>query len=181
MKRGAEQAEQQVIAAGLFAVLPWCFLADDQVAGKSLAVGCGCGESAVVGLDSAAGDQRGCATFEGFGNQVFELPSLVSTARKAGTIVAFDPEGGAAQGLGEAGEGLYWRGKVRIGAMPEVTESHGYNPKSAEMASSVPRNPARTAVPLCSMTGRLMSMGSAAMAVAHWVSVQLFFSSPRAR
>ena len=97
----AEEIEEQEIARVLRRVRPrrteGCafgpeILFDDEVAVEAFDAGGGQGQSAVVGLDSADGDERVRSLVQRIGDEELELARLVPALSQPQLVIAFDPD-----------------------------------------------------------------------------------------
>ena len=94
---GSEVAHQQHIA--IFRVVfsgAWHQLAQHQFASQTVTRGNSGRQPGMVGLQSASGDQRIGALFDGFRHQVFQFAQLVARPAQGGHIVALEKDPGLA-------------------------------------------------------------------------------------
>ena len=70
----------------------------------------------MIGLRSAARDQRVAVTRQSVGNQKLQLARFVAAGRQAKLVVALDPDLWAIERLGEVRREVDWRRAVGVAA-----------------------------------------------------------------
>jgi hypothetical protein len=123
MRLDTEQAEHEMVAAGVLAEAAGHAFLDHEAALQPLLDGSRQRDAAVVGLRRAAGDQRVRTFRQRVGHQEFELAGLVAAGKQAEHVVALDPDLGALPtGAGgrqcgrKARQRLQWRDEGGVAA-----------------------------------------------------------------
>ena len=123
---GAEQVvEQHVAVFQIVAVVGLDPRFQQRLAGEAEAGRRRRGLAHMVRLGGALGDQGVCPVLQRFGDQELQLARLVAAAGEAGAVVAFHPQGRAAEMLGEAGQRLQRRRRVNQPDAGKAGEMHG--------------------------------------------------------